>query len=265
MSLNILISISILKQQSNLTTIFDTYFTSLKFKYDNKELLKLLNSYRTMFKMTMLKDKLNGNNNVEFKSSIIESELEMIKVETVDESVGLPTMKIEDYYFNRNLIDELRTNHDHVTEKKFYEPRVLIENKEACRPRKNENGRASLFMICLIHSHINNYLRRKTMRDTWLSMNRIKLAELYPDVDLTGGGKSNYNDVELHIEHLFVIGQDRERPEAMQLIKNESNAFNDILMIDTEENYKNLLYKHLALINWVIIIFMINLLFEIKG
>ena len=87
------------------------------------------------------------------------------------------------------------------------------------------------------------------MRDTWLSMNRMKLSDLYSDI---GGAASNYTnvDVTLHIRHLFVIGNDPSRPETMQLIRNESNLFNDILMIDTEENYKNLLYKHLALINW---------------
>lgn len=35
------------------------------------------------------------------------------------------------------------------------------------------------------------------------------------------------------------------------MIRNESVAYNDILMIDTLDNYKNLLYKHLSLINWL--------------
>ena len=156
MSLNILISISILKQQSNLTTVFDTYFNSLKYKYDNKELLKLLNSYRSMFKMSMFKKKLNNNNNNNNnknhgKSSIIE-------VDDLDRG-KLVSDKIEDYYFHRNLIDDLRTNRQ-TTDKKFYEPRVMIENKQACQPIDDDQTapnagrrrRSSLFMICLIHS-----------------------------------------------------------------------------------------------------------------
>ena len=50
MSLNILISLSILNQQSRLTNIFDKYFTSVRYECDNNELLKLLNSYRSKFK-----------------------------------------------------------------------------------------------------------------------------------------------------------------------------------------------------------------------
>lgn len=49
MSLNILISLSILNQQSRLTNIFDKYFTSVRYECDNNELLKLLNSYRSKF------------------------------------------------------------------------------------------------------------------------------------------------------------------------------------------------------------------------
>lgn len=56
MSLNILISLSILNQQSKLTSIFDKYFTSFRYKCDNSELLNLLNIYRNMFKWN---DRLN--------------------------------------------------------------------------------------------------------------------------------------------------------------------------------------------------------------
>lgn len=49
MSLNILISLSILNQQSKLTTIFDTYISNFRYKHDNNKLLKLLDSYRSVF------------------------------------------------------------------------------------------------------------------------------------------------------------------------------------------------------------------------
>lgn len=55
MSINILISLSILSQQSKLTSIFDNYITSFRYKYDNNKLLKLLDDYRSMFKTTTAK------------------------------------------------------------------------------------------------------------------------------------------------------------------------------------------------------------------
>lgn len=84
------------------------------------------------------------------------------------------------------------------------------------------------------------------MRETWLSMRRIRLADLYPRLDV--GADYEY---ELHFAHLFVIGNDQTKPDVLQSIRNESLLFNDILMIDVQENYKNLIYKHLALVNWV--------------
>lgn len=50
MSLNILISLSILNQQSKLTNVFDNYISSFRYKYDNNKLLKLLDDYRLIFK-----------------------------------------------------------------------------------------------------------------------------------------------------------------------------------------------------------------------
>lgn len=83
------------------------------------------------------------------------------------------------------------------------------------------------------------------MRETWLSLKKLPLSELYPGVIDAS------QDYELHFAHLFVIGNDRQRPAVMESIRNESRLFNDVLVIDIEENYKNLIYKHLALVDWV--------------
>lgn len=73
------------------------------------------------------------------------------------------------------------------------------------------------------------------MRETWLSSKRVR----HP------GGQY------VHISHLFVIGNDRRQAGLIESIRNESMKFNDILMIDVQEEYKNLVYKHLAIVNWV--------------
>lgn len=159
--------------------------------------------------------------------------------------------KIRDYYFNGDFVENggRSSGQNEAKMVEFFTPRVILENLNACKVQSSISGRPILFMISLIHSHVNNYLRRKTMRETWLSMRNVRLSELFPDI------LDEHQDYELQFTHLFVLGNDRARPQAIESIKNESRLFNDILMIDIEENYKNLLYKHLALVNWVILHF----------
>lgn len=100
--------------------------------------------------------------------------------------------------------------------------------------------------MSLIHSHANNNLRRKTMRETWLAMRRLRFSDLYTDVDLNPN-----QDHELHFAHVFVIGVDhRRRAQVLASIHNESRFYNDILLVDLDEDYMNLVYKHLALVDW---------------
>lgn len=158
--------------------------------------------------------------------------------------------KIHDYFFNGDLSETKSTKAASEHESlEFYSPQILIENSNACRPNVSPNGRQGrrrLFMISLIHSHVNNDLRRKTMRETWLSMRQLRLAELYPHV------LDPSQDDELHFSHLFIVGVDqRRRAHILESIRNESNTHKDILLIDLEEDYKNLIYKHLALVDWV--------------
>lgn len=159
--------------------------------------------------------------------------------------------KIHDYFFNGDLSETKSTKSSEHESLDFYSPQILIENSNACRPHNVSPGggrqpRRRLFMISLIHSHVNNDLRRKTMRETWLSMRQLRLAELYPHV------LDPSQDDELHFAHLFIVGVDqRRRDHILESIRNESNTHKDILLIDLEEDYKNLIYKHLALVDWV--------------
>ena len=79
-----------------------------------------------------------------------------------------------DYSFNRkNFITDMNSQDINIF-KKFYQPKMIINNKNACLSRRNK-----IFIVCMIHSHRNNFIRRKTMRDTWLSNNKIKLFGKY--------------------------------------------------------------------------------------
>lgn len=74
-----------------------------------------------------------------------------------------------------------------------------------------------------------------TMRDTWLSESRFK---------------SNNSSRTLEISHMFVVGSTPDG-DLNDQIQAESDAYHDLLVIDSVDVYKNLLYKHLALVGWV--------------
>ena len=149
-----------------------------------------------------------------------------------------------DYLFSRTSFYDL-FNSEKLKLKQFYEPNILVNNENSCKIPDEEN---TIIILCLIHSHKDNYLRRQTMRDTWLkSLNNVSLLDL---------GRNRNRSLKLinkniKLIHLFVVGNvyDNEKSE-YDRIKLESEIYKDIIMIDTLESYKNLIYKHLAIINW---------------
>ncbi|CAF0830872.1 unnamed protein product [Brachionus calyciflorus] len=209
MIINILISISILRQQTYLSYFFKESCNSLEYIYNEKELLGTLNSLRMFNKINSKRSK---------KSHYLTNSLE------------------SDFIMEKNLVKDIDSYNRRS--KKFYEPNILINNLTKCV--KDEK---TILIMCLIHSHKNNFLRRKAMRDTWLTMNNVYLEELMENNLL------NYQKIE--IKHAFLIGNDNKN-ETYFNIKSEADAYGDIIMIDTIDNYKNLLYKHLTVVNWVI-------------
>jgi len=85
------------------------------------------------------------------------------------------------------------------------------------------------------------------------SLNNVTLFDLVNREKLT-----NFKDdgqilnKKIKLVHLFVVGKDVDDQNMIEFdrIKLESDFYNDIIMIDTAESYKNLIYKHLAIINW---------------
>ena len=240
---NFIVSITILKQQSQLTSLFKSYSTRLEFDDKDSNLLTTLNAYRRMFQ--------NNNQMVSssYNMNMLKKYFTTQKIDDDDDllssSILLDTHSTKnDYLFSRTSFYDL-FNSEKLKLKQFYEPNILVNNENSCKIPDEEN---TIIILCLIHSHKDNYLRRQTMRDTWLkSLNNVSLLDL---------GRNRNRSLKLinkkiKLIHLFVVGNvyDNEKSE-YDRIKLESEIYKDIIMIDTLESYKNLIYKHLAIINW---------------
>lgn len=107
------------------------------------------------------------------------------------------------------------------------EDQMLINNDKVC-PQITDNS--SLFMLVVIISHADNYIRRKTARETWLSENNLPGSQ---------------------IRHIFIIGTDPKSKDATDLVRKESRIYNDLLVIREADTYRNVFFKHLAMVEWV--------------
>lgn len=250
MAFNILISIVILKQQTKLTVFFNFYYENNEnqAEFYEKDLLVTLNAYRNIY----LKESLNQ---VKLNSSLRNK---LFKIN----STLSPQTATKDYLFDRDvIIKDLFSQSTTKAKKTYLEPKLLINNEQICH-KSNDN----ILITILIHSHRNNYIRRKAMRDTWLTLNQINIFDLFNSIE----NYINENDLkklisinkkQIEIVHLFVIGKQRtysqtnqsdEYLQSFQTIKKENDIHKDILMVDIVEDYKNLIYKHLAIVNWVV-------------
>ncbi len=127
---------------------------------------------------------------------------------------------------------------------RFYEPRLLIKNKDACK-LKSQDG--ILYIVLIVNSQFGNYARRQAMRETWMSKKHVYLNDL-----LHTESKHKYSSItnkKLELVHLFIVGS--EAHQSNQSIIKENDKYNDMLMIDTLDTYRNVIYKHLAVINWI--------------
>jgi hypothetical protein len=105
----------------------------------------------------------------------------------------------------------------------------------------------------LIHSHWSNHLRRKAIRDTWLSVSTLHIRDILHSVtDATLTRILNLNKEKIHFPHIFIIGNSNQRQnQSYSKIKKEANLYNDIVMVDLDDQYKNILYKHLTIYDWL--------------
>ena len=182
------------------------------YEKDSMELQTALNAIRYIF--------LNLNNN---------------QAQKVKNNTNINSDFLFDSNFYVNLSDK---NHlDNLRSKSFYEPNLIIKNsRNSCE--NIQSNETTLLLLVLIHSDRNNFRRRNTLRNTWLSLNKFNVS-----IDL------NLVEKPLQIVHMFIVGSSFNQNE---MIENEARKYNDILMIDTLDTYHNLLYKHLTVVNWAI-------------
>ena len=204
----------------------NTYLKKIKSADD---LLILLNKYRK------LKEKSSINIIDPFNSSKLTN-----LYQTKDKSLKL---KMEDALFNKVMVNSESVKFN------FYEPEFLIPNEHLCKNKKN------LFMLFVIHSHRNNFIRRQALRDTWLSQQKIDLFKLIIETENFQINFDYFNGRKLDIAHVFIIATEKNINKSKIIIDNqieiESKLFNDLVVIDMIDSYQNLLYKHLSIVKWV--------------
>ena len=146
----------------------------LKSLYSTDNLINTLDMYRSLYLQNINGSKLNPKLVIQGgKPKEIDSYTLNWLISNDNDSNNSNSIN-NDYSFNRkNFITDMNSQDLNIF-KKFYQPKMIINNKNACLSRRNK-----IFIVCMIHSHRNNFIRRKTMRDTWLSNNKIKLFGKY--------------------------------------------------------------------------------------
>ncbi|KAK7457291.1 hypothetical protein BaRGS_00039263 [Batillaria attramentaria] len=106
--------------------------------------------------------------------------------------------------------------------------RLLIHPVQPCN--------SATYMIILVFSLPEDFLWRKTIRNTW-----------------SGAAKKNRwprMHLRVHVEVFFIVGQ-RESSLIFETVKEEASRHHDIIMGDFTDSYRNLTYKTLAGLSWV--------------
>jgi hypothetical protein len=91
------------------------------------------------------------------------------------------------------------------------------------------------------------------MRDTWLRFNKFKLTDFLNQKEQESLSiKLNRESInEMNIKHLFLVGKGQNE-NIQQNLESEASEFGDVIMINSNENYTNIVHKHFALIEWSI-------------
>ena len=100
--------------------------------------------------------------------------------------------------------------------------KVNINNPNIC-------SASSIFLVIFVHSAVDHFQKRKTIRDTWASV-------------------TEYHD--RSIRTVFLLGQIKD-PKLQTKVEEEAQKYNDIIQEDFIDDYRNLTYKHIMGLKWV--------------
>ncbi|CAL1531598.1 unnamed protein product [Lymnaea stagnalis] len=116
--------------------------------------------------------------------------------------------------------------------KTYFNYPLLITGEDICL-------RDVPFLLIFIPSVVDNRERRDAIRRTWL---RAAETNSWPQAH-----------VRKKIKHIFLFGLKVDRKkEDLQILKNESILYNDIVVADFEDSYRNLTIKILVGLKWVL-------------
>lgn len=101
--------------------------------------------------------------------------------------------------------------------------KFLLNHPQKCNTEK-------LFMIIFVHSAIQNFEKRDTIRKSW---GNVKIW------------KEN-----IQIELIFLVGLSNNTNVTLQVEK-ENNLYNDIVQGNFFDSYRNITYKHVMGLKWV--------------
>ncbi len=103
-----------------------------------------------------------------------------------------------------------------------------IINSKRCEIESHNNS--DLFLVVFVHSAPNNFDKRSAIRKTW-------------------GNENNLINNKMRI--VFLVGQVNETSVQRNLIK-ENEQFNDLVQGNFVDSYRNLTYKHIMGLKWVV-------------
>jgi len=101
-------------------------------------------------------------------------------------------------------------------------------NSKRCQIESHNSS--DLFLVVFVHSAPNHYDKRLAIRKTW-------------------GNENNLIDSKMRV--VFLVGQVNDTSVQRNLIK-ENEQFNDLVQGNFLDNYRNLTYKHIMGLKWVV-------------
>lgn len=88
----------------------------------------------------------------------------------------------------------------------------------------------NIFLLIFIHSAVNNFYKRQVIRDTWGSLTDVSKRQ---------------------IRKVFLVGS-TEDPSSQSKLIVENNVHHDIIQGNFIDSYRNLTYKHVMGLKWVV-------------
>lgn len=109
--------------------------------------------------------------------------------------------------------------------------------------------RAETSLFIVINSRVDNFERRRRLRDTWLNKQSLDEA-LCSSSQLTSGARVKRVEWVFALGHMGFSGIESSTTVLDRRLDEESRMYGDLLQFDLLESYRNMTRKHLAIFKW---------------